>query len=214
MKINCDYCNKEYNIPTCWYNRTRTHCCSVICACELKKKNNIKICKYCGKEFYSKNHQKIKLYCNNKCASKVRENKITLICNICNKEYIVNKYRSKISKFCSRECTHVYVERKLSLLVGLLNPKWKGFGDTKRKDKSKLKSWSLEIKRRDKVCRECGSVHSLQSHHIKSYREYPELRFDLNNGILLCSKCHGKKHVNDNKKVIHLIEWQQKRKIG
>ena len=27
-------------------------------------------------------------------------------------------------------------------------------------------------------------------HHIRSYANYPSLRYDVNNGIVLCARCH------------------------
>lgn len=69
------------------------------------------------------------------------------------------------------------------------------------KDRSKLKfkrsmtecrEWSRLVKERDNfTCMNCSIVGGeLESHHIKSYAEYPELRFDINNGITLCVDCH------------------------
>ncbi len=46
------------------------------------------------------------------------------------------------------------------------------------------------------TCQECGIKNGLgqkiklEVHHIKSYAENPELRFDIFNGITLCRKCH------------------------
>jgi len=32
----------------------------------------------------------------------------------------------------------------------------------------------------------------IQADHIRRFSEYPELRFDLNNGRTLCTECHKK----------------------
>lgn len=54
----------------------------------------------------------------------------------------------------------------------------------------------LVFSRDNYTCQECG-VHSgngkavyLEAHHIKSFAEYPKLRFDVNNGITYCNECH------------------------
>ena len=43
------------------------------------------------------------------------------------------------------------------------------------------------------TCQICGiKSKDMQVDHIKSWKNYPELRFDLNNCRTLCSKCHYK----------------------
>ncbi|MES2401836.1 MAG: HNH endonuclease [Pseudomonadota bacterium] len=46
------------------------------------------------------------------------------------------------------------------------------------------------------MCIHCGDVSggNLQAHHRKEWAEYPELRFDVNNGITLCKWCHWLAH--------------------
>jgi len=205
MKVICDYCGKEFDWQYAWYKRAKTHCCSRVCSDKLKISNHTKKCKYCGKEYHSESHQKDSIYCSRQCKSMDSRKQVKLYCNTCGKEYFVNNYRKDISRFCSRKCLNVYTGHLASLRVGEKNPSYKGFKDQKRSDKSKLKSWANVIKRRDKVCVLCGSNNNLQSHHIKSYAEYPELRFDFSNGILLCGKCHALQHVNDKISVKQLI---------
>ena len=34
----------------------------------------------------------------------------------------------------------------------------------------------------------------LEAHHIKGWTKYPNLRFNVNNGIALCKECHKLAH--------------------
>ena len=76
---------------------------------------------------------------------------------------------------------------------------WKG-GIT---NKNRLIRWSKknkEFKKRiferdDYTCQICGKCGGdLNCHHIKSWAKYPDLRFDEDNVITLCVKCHREIH--------------------
>lgn len=55
------------------------------------------------------------------------------------------------------------------------------------------KIWRKSVLERDgNKCVKCGLSEKLAIHHIKPWKEYPELRFDLDNGITVCVYCHGK----------------------
>lgn len=64
----------------------------------------------------------------------------------------------------------------------------------KKWNKTKLLEWSRQVRLRDNyTCQKCGGE-GLFAHHIKPKKSYPELAFDLNNGITLCNVCHGIEH--------------------
>jgi hypothetical protein len=62
------------------------------------------------------------------------------------------------------------------------------------------KDWRYQVFKRDRhICRInnkdcCGSV---IAHHILSWREYPELRYNINNGITLCQAHHPRKRAEE-----------------
>jgi len=39
-------------------------------------------------------------------------------------------------------------------------------------------------------CGHCGAKPRLHADHIKPWKDYPELRFDVSNGRTLCEDCH------------------------
>jgi hypothetical protein len=62
---------------------------------------------------------------------------------------------------------------------------------------ARYKQWRYDVFMRDKfTCQHCGdnSGGNLRAHHIKGFADYPDLRFDLDNGITLCKSCHDKVH--------------------
>jgi 5-methylcytosine-specific restriction endonuclease McrA len=59
----------------------------------------------------------------------------------------------------------------------------------------KLDKLCSEIVRSKGVCERCGSVKSLQCCHIFS-RTYRSTRWDLDNLICMCAKCHFWSHKN------------------
>lgn len=73
--------------------------------------------------------------------------------------------------------------------------KWKGGRSRGYKTgyySTRYRNWRTAVFTRDNFqCKDCGAKHIyLTAHHIKSFAKYPELRFDINNGITLCEPCH------------------------
>jgi hypothetical protein len=89
------------------------------------------------------------------------------------------------------------------------NPNWKGGVD---KDKRKMKTAEYRKWRHDVFCRDWFVCHMplcdepgnrIEAHHIKTYKEFPELKLDVNNGITLCKECH--KHIKGREKEFERI---------
>lgn len=83
---------------------------------------------------------------------------------------------------------------------------WKGGVSTQNellRKRQAFKHWRLAVFERDNyTCRDCGDRSraghriKIHPHHIKLLSEYPELAYDVDNGLTLCFDCHQKRHPN------------------
>lgn len=87
--------------------------------------------------------------------------------------------------------------KEMPQLAGKNSHLWKGGITTeikKIRNSVKYKSWRTAVFERDNyTCRGCGQKGVfLEAHHIKSFSDYPNARFLVDNGITYCQSCHAK----------------------
>jgi len=117
------------------------------------------------------------------------------------------KYTKKRNEKIRKSMSKLYVDGKLKIGGKKLSehPNWKGgvsfIYHTERQilmSQSIYKIWRELVFQRDNFtcqnpnCEFCENKigKKLNAHHIKSWKEFPELRFKLDNGITYCEKFH------------------------
>jgi len=215
----CDNCGKECYDCKSGYERNENHFCSVKCQKEylvgdkhwvVKKSiyHNVK-CATCGKEFTVINSQfkNGNNYCSKECAWKGQMTTIPVECEVCGKE--IYKYKSAIERtngnYCSKECYGI--------------AKCSDEYDPEGRNVAEYRRWRKRILKRDNfTCQKCGENEDLLNvHHLQSYRDYPNLRLDISNGVTLCVDCHKKFHRLYgvyNFTSSDYYEWNKKKKVS
>lgn len=180
-----------------------------------------KKCVICGKEFdVRKYRSQTAKYCSYRCRGKGKtlyesgENSAgwtggqrTKVCQHCEKEFSqkdnesVTYFRER--KFCSQNCSVIGQKYRR----GEDHPNYSPTARRKNRG-GPHKTWVNAVISRDgATCQHCGARNiELHAHHIKSYRDHPELRFELNNGITLCYRCHYALHTALTAKAVKSVE--------
>ena len=145
-----------------------------------------RLCIYCDAEFETVPSSS-KEYCSHQCyLDNIEAPTVEKVCLFCEKKFDIKEYDSTHNKiYCSHSCftksnrTNRYKDHAGGLAT----------------------NWRRQILIRDEnTCVECGAEnegnkkHFLHAHHIKSWKDFPDLRFELHNGVTLCVFCHSKKH--------------------
>ena len=158
--------------------------------CEECKKGRFKcwnLCQ-CGKWFHSQTTSQ--KYCSKQCGYKYKsfggkkgkhyphtQRARIGVCIVCGKEFRALKdYKNRTQKYCSKEC-------------------WSHRGRKNKKiDRSpEFRLWKSSVLKRDNyTCQNCGAKTNLEAHHIKEVCNYPELKYEIENGVCLCNTCHRK----------------------
>lgn len=143
----------------------------------------------CGSKTISRKLHEYGIYVRTKAESaKISRNGKTVLCsNGCGKElyrkqYTINKYNNY---FCSWKCEKEYqskVRRTSPLRIG-----WRRYKE--------YKIWRKSVLERDNnLCKLCGNNIKLVAHHVLEAQHYPELVYEISNGICLCNDCHKVLH--------------------
>lgn len=189
IKINCDNCNKEFEK---YESKLGKHnfCCRE-CYLQFHTKDTPTcICQNCGKIFKGTKYN-VNKYCSRECYNQAHsiKNK-TRECPTCHSLF---EAKSSEDIYCSWECYN----KNRNMPKGEKHWNWQGgisvLND--KRDSVKYKEWRKAVYERDNYrCVKCGSKTKLNAHHKKSWKHYPELRYNIDNGITLCEKCHIKLH--------------------
>jgi hypothetical protein len=102
------------------------------------------------------------------------------------------KLSEEAKKNHSKPCTEENKKRMRESQLGTGNNNWKGGISRNKHCTAEYKQWRSNVFQRDNwTCQTCGiRGKDIEAHHIKKWADYPELRFELDNGITLCRECH------------------------
>lgn len=106
-------------------------------------------------------------------------------CAYCHKEFelVLSAYKRSKHTYCNQVCFRNYLieNRVVSDIIT---------------DSAEYKTWRLEVYKRDgyrcKMPKCYSQTRDIAAHHIYPKKKYPEIQFEISNGITLCRSCHEK----------------------
>ena len=124
-------------------------------------------------------------------------------CLQCNKEFFVKYYLAKqgFGKYCCKKCADI---ARIGMFTGENHPCWVNGNYKKRQERndSAYQDWVKKVKRRDNYKCQINNQDCLGYcivHHILLIRDYPELIYEINNGITLCQAHHPRKRAEEKR---------------
>lgn len=152
-------------------------------------------------------------YCSHECYLNGKRNQAdNRDCLVCSKPFkpTVQQVEQGLGKYCSRICyftvpkSNDFKDKISNAMRGNKHPNWKGGVMKGRKDRNlvEYKEWRKFVFARDRyTCVFCNARNhpglgysvQLEADHIKSWTDYPELRYEISNGRTLCKSCHSKR---------------------
>ena len=189
MKLPCLTCKTEFHTKPAYIRVGGGKYCSVSCANKNKRKEKCNswkggmgnyICKNCEIKFFAyKRHEgNVPIFCSVIC--RIDNKKKSAKCSNCN-IILPNQYASQCWACFSRKFT---------------------YKENQQRNDSAYKVWRNNVLKRDKTkCRiangDCSGY--LIVHHILGWSNYPELRYQINNGITLCQAHHPLKRAEEKR---------------
>jgi 5-methylcytosine-specific restriction endonuclease McrA len=102
-----------------------------------------------------------------------------------------------ITKERNAKISRTLTGRKRPEITGKKHYLWTGKGkeNDRIRHSMEYKKWKFECLKRDgHICQKCGQKGGfLEVDHIKGFIDFPDLRFEISNGVTLCILCHHNK---------------------
>ena len=190
----CPTCSSSFRV---YRSNAKYVYCSV--GCKSRDKNIQKTCPVCNQPFSVFKSAIGQVYCSFGCASIGRSTHHwkDFRCLQCGATFQSKDrpHSNNSNHYCSLSCRNKAYRQN----TGPKSPSWKGGRVAEKlRDRGRLeyREWRRSVFQRDDyTCQECGIRGTkLHAHHIKPYAEFPDLRFDVGNGVTLCLSCHGVVH--------------------
>jgi len=170
VAVQCIQCGETFNVTPARVNTAKF--CSLACRGEWRKINYLgdKNPRWQGGE-----REKICRHCGVRFTLKPKQP--------------ITTFRKQ--KFCSKACADRGGYRHSGVDHHLYNP-----ASRRNNRRGKHGAWSRAVISRDyATCKQCGAKDvEIHAHHLKSFAKFPELRWELSNGVTLCYKCHWAVH--------------------
>lgn len=152
-----------------------------------------KACLFCKKDFVTNCFMPRKKFCSTSCRSKSFP-----AINLANLEKRDKEKQREMMRSKTGEKHFAWIKDRALLK-----------DDSKDRGGQLHREWSLSVKKRDVwMCKintqDCSG--RLESHHILSWKDYPELRYEVSNGITLCHHHHPRRKEDEEKMVSSFTE--------
>jgi len=183
--------------------------------------DGLTVCQVCHTPFKLRSrYERIQKTCSRKCGSIIQIASSVKFCEQCGKPFKIRDFDKNSHSYCSTKCYHkgakgqrrsIGTEFKKGHTVrggfetqfkkGPEHHLWKGGisgAESSVRRTIQYKEWAQSVYRKDGwKCQECGihcESNNIIAHHIKAFSDYPELRFNPENGTTLCRSCHLNLH--------------------
>lgn len=104
----------------------------------------------------------------------------------------------KIKKAHTENPTNYWLGKRRESMIGEKNWRWNGGKSPLNsviRESIEGRAWKRKVLTRDNYsCQGCGIKEKLVVHHLLSFSEFPEFRFEEWNGQVLCKICHVNLH--------------------
>lgn len=189
----CEHCGKEF-----YPCNNRVKYCSHKCSELASRKIEAKECEYCHNIFTP--HHANQKFCSQDCVHLSQKIDETIVeCKNCGIKFARKITHVKEENFCSPLCCNAFHGRQH---LGENNPNWRD--DLTEEDR--LRSGHRELipgyidwvkrvyKKFNYTCQKCGNKNNIHAHHIENFCDNKKDRTNIDNGVVLCEKCHREFH--------------------